>query len=387
MLPTIFPVSHQAPLSGNKHLSALWQLGLCVGLTMSWPLPLPVFFIAIMSLAVPKHRGLLLWLAVWSSASVSWGVCAFICFVFLVLRRPQQISQWFVFLLLPFAYKFLQGNDDFLPKIIVCMVPIFFVNMSFVRWSHWYSILVSNIVLVGAILCWFKGDVADKHRVGILGLWIKNDSAVEKNIEEIINYRPTDHDWILSQPGQVAEKVALGWHPENAILTPFERIEVGRALDQAGRRGEAYRLLWKGRKDPMVAWTYSRLLRLDEHPIPDDLFVNPPDDVLREGHHILDTWWFQNKCQQWYFHLTGDLGHIKIQLLVDGTSMAANITTKVDNSQSNSLLPLGRQEVSLPINGTGAHSLEMCFTNDTFSSTQDINVQLLSIGIESLVVE
>ena len=377
MWPTIFQASRQEPLSGNRTL--IWGIGL--GVLLAFPLPLYVLPLVLISRFFSKYALQMVWILVWGHVSLpnwGWG-CLFLLWI-LVFRQKRT---WYLLCLCPLLYKGAMSEHIGLCACLVCVISICWVRTAE---DDGFKVQygVSLAVLLSTLYVWRAGAIEQVHRIGLLGLWKHSQELTVAEQKKAISLEPTDHAWISRQNLLIEEKIRAGWMPETADLEDGPRIKIARALDEDSRRGEAYRLLWKARQRPKVAWEYMRLLRYDAHSIPSGLKIEPPFDVISEGTLELEDWWTHNQCQSWMIHSRHEILSVELALEVEATpGYFAVLKSSMDGQETSQQYNSGQHILSSEGRGVGPHTFQVCFTNDTYNLEHDINVHLQVMDIDS----
>ena len=138
--------------------------------------------------------------------------------------------------------------------------------------------------------------------------------------------------------------------------------------------------LFAAKNDPIAAWEYMRLLRLDGQKIPNDILFEPPADTLNQSQHEIDELWTHNQCTTWFVH--SDLKHTVVNVAFEveaGPGQHAELLVQLDSKITQSHYPMGLHTATQNMDGKGPHSLKVCFTNDSHTAEGDINMRLVEL--------
>ena len=375
-----FQVNHQALLSGNNRFFAWIILG-CV---LAFPLPIYVIPIALLSQFALKDIWALTWVMVWINVSTTiWLWCIlFALYLFVEKARLSFYSLCF----LPLVFKFLQFDIEFILPILFSSLVLFTPRSNGLRTSIRCSLMMVAYVLVSAMVVWHQGNIDSLHRIGILSLW-KTSNPLSVDVQKkIISLDPLDHEWILEQPLSLEDKINSGWRPERAPMIDEQRISIARILDQHSRRGEALRTLKRqAATHPKVAWEYIRILRLDGDSYSEGMKYSPPEQDIIQDFHQVDEWWSQNHCKNWFIHTESPQSIVSLEFGVEtGPNQEAKLEVEWDALRKSGFYSAGTNTISHKFKDNGPHTLHVCFTNDSYTQDNDINVHVKYIDITQM---
>lgn len=375
-----FQANPQEPLSGNKHLA----YGTLLGVILAFPIPLYIFPVLLGTRFLSRFAPHVMWLVVWVHLSLPlWACVGLLAYFGFIFRSGLRI---FHLCLLPLIFKMGGSGSEGMWVWLIALLPILTVSTV----NHDRQTLVVGCLYLAIpfslIFAWAHQDIDEIHRVGLLDMWSRRPSLSTDEVKQVISLKPFQHSWIEERNLSLEDKVKSGWMPESAQLEPNTRIQIARYLDEDSRRGEAYRLLWRARKQPQVAWEYVRFARLDGHEVNQELDTEPPEDVISDGEVILDEWWSTNQCRHWYIHTEEQDVNINLSFEVETDAHhAAMLTGQFDAESLEQEYVQGTHVLTWRGFDRGPHTVKLCFTNDFYSAEADINVHLLSIRVSDLV--
>ena len=370
-----FLANLQAPLSGN---SRYW-LWMTLGCLVAYPLPIYVIPFVLLSPLTSKYTPLLIWAVVWANASVSVWVWLLLFTTYYVIESDKIVVIYFC--ALPLVFKALSSQSLDVFAYAFSILPMLgYREIKPIMNKGVISVLPIYVVISSWVI-WNQKDIDALHNIGLLSFWKNAHGLSHTELARTIHLEPYDHNWIIEQSLPLENKIAAGWRPEEASLDTDVRIDVARLLDKNSRKGEAVRLLKKTAKnDPISAWEYMRLLRLDGQKIPNDMSIEPPADTLNQGQHEIDEWWTHNKCRTWFVHSDSKRTAVTVAFEVESSPIQkAELLVQLDSNITHSHYPMGMHDITQQMDGIGPHSLKVCFTNDSHTTMGDINVRLIEL--------
>ncbi|NOY28286.1 MAG: hypothetical protein GXP62_20695 [Oligoflexia bacterium] len=200
--------------------------------------------------------------------------------------------------------------------------------------------------------------------------------------------QPKQHPLALALVRRMGVEPILdaGWRPEGASLGPKTRVAVALSLDRRSRGGEGLRLCWRGRADPVVAWTGALLARdqgqpelaarLLEHALVPSAVPRLPGRIVFDQRVVAGQTWTQT------LHFDQDLAAVLVETVGPPDLPPTALDLRVDSGPwQRQVLPRGPGIVTLqgPF-PRGPHRLRVRLALPRPSTARDLSVRLISVS-------
>ncbi len=232
-------------------------------------------------------------------------------------------------------------------------------------------------------------DTDDLHRARAAGLLAHHAAALASSPAlglEALRLDPTNHVLalaLLEAPLDPETLLDAGWRPEGASLTAPHRRAIGLSLERRGRGGEALRLLWAGRSDPQVAWTFALLQRDQGHEPTVDAPRQAPADTPRLPGR-LDLHWalLTEGARSFDLELDEPVQGIRVEGRAEPCQGPAELELRVGARIERLRLPeaVGTVQLDWPL-APGPQRLHLAFREDLVTEDCDRNLWVESITL------